>query len=535
MIPSPRTRPGWLPLRLVILGAAMACAVLAWHRVPAMEWTRFLAGLEPVSADGTTLISAMRGRAGASLLIMITSMLLAVTTGLAVSLCVLRIGLGLPSLIALVGRFLSAMPVVAIAWTAIGVVVGHQGWPIESLLPHHPAQDRDTWALATGRELWWWLAPSWILALPLMGELVFRAIEGFRALDHSHFLPALQSRGLHRSAIRYRHLLPNVWPHLLDCIESLGLLALGYLVLVKEALGIPGWGSFLAIAMQNGDARGVAASIYAACWLGGAWCLLIAILRRFTVGRSGGTEPVETPHHHQSHDMLTTTVMSLLLLVLACCPFTASGTKSDWPSMLASFASPLVHDLGTAAGGCGLALAITLVLGTACGLTKRSNWLSGLMTTFAWSPTLVWFLALAGFAAHASWLVLGLVAAPGGVVLVARRWREIHASGFMEASLSVGAGRLHAWRLHVMPEMFRLILAWVLETFGTMLVWLSLIDSLRSARPERATSLGQAISAAKENVLSDPQPLLIPALIVAICALFFRQLSLIVRPGPPPH
>lgn len=105
----------------------------------------------------------------------------------------------------------------------------------------------------------------------------------------------------------------------------------------------------------------------------------------------------------------------------------------------------------------------------------------------------------------------------------------------MEASRVMGTGRLRAWRMHIMPEMFRLVLAWALETMAVMLIWLTLIDSLRPAGMERPASLGQVIAAAKEGVLSDLSPLLLPALIVAICALFFRQLSRIVRPAPPPH
>lgn len=533
MMPPSHTRPAWLPLRLIALGAIAACAVLAWHHVPASEWLRFLAGKDVVSADGTTLLHAMRDRAGTTLLILISALLLAFTSGLALSFVATRIGFGLPSLFSLMGRLLAALPVVAIAWSAIGFIVGRQGWPIESLLPHHPAQDRDTWALTTGRQLWWWLVPSWILALPLMGDFMARTIEHLRELSHSPLLPALKARGLKRSAIHYRHTLPVAWPELLDHIEALGLLALGYLVFVKDALGIPGWGTFLAGAIESGDARGIAAAIYAAGWLAGAWCLLISVLWRMPVRHSWKARQIRS-HHHPSTDLSATTVLSLLLLVLTCCSFVGS-TTSDWSSMLATCVSPLVHDLSAAAAGCALALAITITLGTACGSMRHLRFLLGVAETIAWSPTLVWALGLASLAKDASWLVLGLVVAPGGVTLVARRCRELLASGFMQASLSMGTGRLRAWRMHILPEMFRLVLAWTLETMAMLLIWLMLIDSLRPPGREGITSLGQAIGAAKEGVLSDLSPLLVPALIVAICALFFRQLSLIVRPGPPPH
>lgn len=537
MIPKPNTQPSLLPLRLILLGAAAGCGVLASQRVPSAEWSRFLAGLTVVGADGTTLATAMASRIGVTMMLVLTSVVLAAVSGFAVSFTALRIGLGLPWLAGFFGRLLAAMPVVALGWAAVGWIVGENGWPIESLLPYHPAKGRDTWELALGRRLWWWLVPCWALMLPLTGEFISQTLERFRRLRKSDLHQGLHARGLKRSVIHYHHTFPAVWPELLGIIKALGLLALGYAVLVEEALGIPGWGSFFSAAIKSGDVRGIAGSVYAAGWMSAAWCLCVSLLRFLTAREAGTSSEPARPADFSSTNTAATAV-SLALLVLSCCAFGEMPEFSAFAAMLGDYVSPFVHDLRMAAAGCAVALTLALMHS---GLTAFFGWRLprlGITETIAWSPLLVWTLAAVALMRENDfvWIIPGIAAAFGGAVQITNRWRELQSSRAIEGSRAIGTGKIRAWRMHVMPELFRLVLSWILDTAATLMVWIALIDSLKSAAATRTPeSLGLAIAAAKENVLSDLPPLIVPSLIVAICALFFNQLSRIVRPGPPPH
>ena len=363
MIPKPHTQPAWLPLRLILLGAVAGCAVLAWQRVPSAEWSRLLAGLTVVGADGTTLATAMAGRAGTTMLLVLAAVLIAVATGFATAFTVLRLGCGLPWLAGFMGRLLAALPVVAIGWTAVGWIVGENGWPVESLLPHHPAPGRDTWELALGRRLWWWLVPCLALALPLTGGFISQTLDRIGMMKKSDLPKGLRARGLRRSVIHYHHTCPAVWPDLLDVIQALGLLALGYVVFVEEALGIPGWGSFFTAAIKAGDARGIAGSLYVAGWMSAAWCLCISALRHLTT-HPAGLRPAqgESPKTSRTRPAAAATA-SVVLVVLSCCAFGEMPALADAAAVLGEYLSPLVHDLRVVAAACAVALTLALIRG----------------------------------------------------------------------------------------------------------------------------------------------------------------------------
>lgn len=532
MIPNPLTKPAWLPVNLILLGAAAGCAALACGKVPAAEWPRFLAGLAVVGADGTTLLEAMSSRAGASMMLVLTSMLIAVTAGLAIALTAARAGFGLPWLAGFCGRLASALPVVAIAWTAVYWIVGRHGWPVESLLPHHPAPGRDTWEFALGRRLWWWLMPVWVLVPPLMGEFVSQTLDLLADTRRSDLTDGLRARGLKRSTIFYHHQLPAVWPGLLGVMKALGLLSLGHVIFVENALGIPGWGSFFAMAIKSGDARAIAGSVYAAGWMSAAWCTGIGLLRHITTPPSArSASKVGTPEPERADSAKPAATAALcILLVLSFCAFGEGSVPAGLGALLGGHVSAFVHDLRFVAAACGAALLLAVPASRLpCAFITRS---------LSWSPLLVWMLAFPALLGNTvpGWLVAGIVMASGGAVEIRQRSRELNASRAVEGSRAVGTSAFVAWRMHVLPVLFRTVLAWLLQTCGTLMVWAALIDSLKTPQPGTSpASLGLAMAAAKKNVLGDLTPLLVPAALVAISALFFRQAGRIVRPVPPPH
>lgn len=536
MLPEPHTRPPWLPLRLIITSALLACGILAWGHVPSQEWGRFLAGLTIVSADGTTLATAMAGRLGTTLGIITASMLVAVTTGLAAGFLALRVGFGLPWLAGLAGRLIAALPVVPVAWAAVGIIVGRHGWPIDSLLPRPHPPDGETWQLALGRHLWWWVVPCGVLVLPLAGETLSRAIDLFSRGPRGDLALGLRARGIQRSAIHYHHTIPAVLPELLDFVQALGLLAAGYVVFVEKTLGVPGWGSFFAAAASAGDVRGIAGSIYMAGLMAALWCLCIDVVRHLASRSRGPREgkPADTPRPPPA----TPVAAGLALLVLVCCSFTSPPAMPAGAAHLDVLIAPLVGDMWKVAAACAAAALIALVRG---GLPAMFGALRpphvGLLETLAWSPLLVWLIGVSAIVQRheITWIIAGVAASFGGAVQVRRRWRELQAARAVEGSRAVGTSALGAWRMHVMPELLRTVFAWILKAAATLVVWLALIDSQEVPAPGAPpASLGLAIASAKENVLTDLPPMIAPALVIAICALFFRQLSRIVRPAPSP-
>lgn len=510
--------------------------MLAWRGISSDEWLRFLAGLTVISEDGTTLAAAMIRRAGPTIILVLGATSFAVVCGLAVGFAALRCGCGLPRLIGFGGRVVAVLPVAALAWGAVGWIIGRHGWPIESLLPHHPPPGRDAWELALGRRLWLWLLPCLILSLPLFGEFVSELIDRYqnqRARRHN-LLAGLRARGLKSSVIHYRHLMPAVWPGLLDFSLALGLLAFGYAVFVEEALGIPGWGAFFASAIRAGDVRAIAGGVYASGWLAAIWCLAVGLVRR-TMNRR-----VRRAHRRDSaiktapsRPAVVGAVLALTVIVL--CGFGPHAALSHFREAAAPWAPALAHDLQfiAMAGGCALCLAV--IRG---GIAGASSWAAripplGLLETLSWSPLLVWVLgccALPGDAS-ANWIFLGLAAAFGGGVALRNEWRELRGRRAVEVAKSLGVGPLRAWRSHVLPELSRVASSWLLRVMASLMIWMALIDSLQTATPAKpAASLGLAVATAKENVLADLPSLLIPAALTAICALCLWQLSRIIQP-----
>lgn len=521
----------------MLAGAGLACVMLAWHGVAAEEWPRFLAGLTVVSADGTTLAGAMARRVGPTILLAFTSTALAVVCGLGIAFLAVRIGRGMPWVAGFCGRLVAVFPVVAIAWGAVGWIIGRHGWPIESLLPHHPAPDHDSWHLDVARRLWFWLLPCWILALPLCGEFVSELIDQHARAQRGNLVTGLRARGLKPSTIHYHHVLPALWPGLFDFILALGFLALGYAIFVEEALGIQGWGAFFATAIQTGDVRAVAGCVYAAGWMSACWCLLIGLARSFAIHPAGGWGRVRSALKHTPARPAVVGA-SLMLTVIAVSGFGGAPTIQDRGSGASRWIEPLTHDLRALLMIVLAALLMALARGGIACLSRSAARIPrlGLLETLSWSPLLAWALGFSIMESRepARWMILALAAAFGGAVVVRNRWRELEASLAVEASRAAGTGAFRAWHSHVWPELWRYLLAWLLRAAGTLLVWWVLIDSLRATGVDGpAGSLGLGIARAKEDVPADLEPLILPAAITAICALCFRQASRIVAPRPP--
>ncbi len=537
MLPPPHSRPAWLPLRLLIVSAALAVALLAWQGRPPAEWGRLLTGLLVVSADGNTLATVMGERMGFTFALVEMSMLLAVALAFAVAFVVMRMGCGLPLAAGLLGRFLAALPLSAVAWALVGFTMGKHGWPIESLLPHHPAPGRDTAELALGRTLWSWALPVWILALPLFGELLSETLDRFGVVRHSPLVAGLRARGLKSAVIHYRHVLPQVWPRLIDAIESLGLLALALSVFVEEALGITGWGAFFAVAARAGDVNALAGCIYAAGFIGAVWCLLIDVARRLTIAPEQESIAVALPKRRSRSSVAIAWLSTVIVAAFIASGFGGIDFVAPVVAQARANAPFLVEDLKWVAYASAVAVVLAMLRGVPASVWRLALPVPRLflLETLCWHPVLIVMLALAAplAGAPAGWFLLGALLWCGVAVEVRSHGREIYASRMVEASVVAGASRMSAWRAHVLPVLVRVIVSGALRVAATVLVWHVLVESLLRDGSSAPRSLGHAIAAAKDSTLTEQHSLLIPAVITAICALCLRQLSRIIQPAPP--
>jgi hypothetical protein len=230
--------PRWLPLRLLLGGMIAAGVVLLLphqHQEQApLSWARCTS----------------------SLIVLALALLLALCIALVIGLRARQFGPRVAQFIALLGRALACVPVVALVWGFISGWIGRLGLPVESLIPAQISAIHDSLPVLLARMLWEFLAPALILALPLCGDMIHGVIvdsDSTADLD----LP-LRARGVPKSSRLWRHHLSLLLPLLRLRMQSLCLIAPVYLIIIEDALHFTGWGESLAQNLRAGAAGGIA-------------------------------------------------------------------------------------------------------------------------------------------------------------------------------------------------------------------------------------------------------------------------------------
>ncbi|MHB1080558.1 MAG: hypothetical protein ACYC67_14235 [Prosthecobacter sp.] len=195
-------------------------------------------------------------RCGSSLLALALALLLALCIGVFVGLRARQMGPRMERFIALLGRALACVPVVALVWGFIGGWIGRLGWPVESLMPAQFPDGQDSRQVLLAHVLWEFLAPALILALPLCGEMIHAVImSGSSVLDLDF---SLRARGVPKASRLWLHHLSQLRPLLRVRLQSLCLIAPVYLIIIEDALHFMGWGGWMAHSLRTGDAPGIA-------------------------------------------------------------------------------------------------------------------------------------------------------------------------------------------------------------------------------------------------------------------------------------
>jgi hypothetical protein len=228
VLPNP---PRWLPVR-VVLGGMLASCVIAVS-----------GGAGFFSGWSGLFDPALLARGGRSAIVFAIAMLTAVSAGYTLSWFAEACGRVVTLIAGLLGRAVALFPVAALAWSLVGWWIGALGKPVETLMPFQLDAEMKDWRLMFGAELWEYLAPALVLAVPLFGEVLGGVGKPLRA--------RLQSLCLHGVA---------------------------WLIIIEDVLHFMGWGGWMAQAIRAAEAANVAAGVAMMAWLSAVFCTLLNAL-----------------------------------------------------------------------------------------------------------------------------------------------------------------------------------------------------------------------------------------------------------------
>lgn len=256
--------PRWLPLRLLLGGIIFAGVLLL---IPRHDWMLH------------TSLSGFLVRCGSSLIVLAVGLLLALCIGVIVGLRARQMAQRMERFIALLGRALACVPVVVLVWGGLGGWIGRLGWPVETLMPAQFPDAHDSWHTLLAQALWKFLAPAFILALPLAGEMIHAVIVDGRSVLDLDF--PLRARGVPRASRLWLHHLRLLLPLLRVRLQSLCLIASVYLIIIEDALHFLGWGEWMAQSLRAGVAPRLAIGFAS----GGAMLALLCLCLQVLPGR----------------------------------------------------------------------------------------------------------------------------------------------------------------------------------------------------------------------------------------------------------
>ena len=511
MLPAPQSRPDWLPLRLVIFAV-----VISWCMVLAGDGTAHDAWIMLANSASNAPEPGGLQRAGSTFAMLSAAMLVATCMGLSMAILLNGFGRGALAVAMVVGRFVALIPIAALGWAFVGGWVGKLGMPIETLLPSLLMPRGESTELAAGRWIWGWMVPVLLVAVPISGEVLTRAAAWLHDADASREELGLRARGISVTRIFFHHRLAQ-WSCVLGPqVQALGLMALGYFVVVEQIMSLRGWGGWVAESVLTGDRIQLASAIHMGGWIAGLWCAVAAVFGGWK--RAKVVQRNTFQHREPWFQGLAAITLSVVVLALL---WVARDEPLHWWRLI----SPDVL-LAVEASLLGTLVAVGLAL-----LPRRFP-LAGLLESFGWAPWLVWAAVAASLTSIPDLgciLVLGVASGTiGGWHL--RQVQRINQLPY-EAAIVAGIQPRAAWAQHVWPIQFQAAVAWFAESLGWLLLSVILVRYLgASLTQETVPGLGQSIASSATVVLSTPGAALTPGLVSALCALSFQLMGRIIQP-----
>jgi ABC-type dipeptide/oligopeptide/nickel transport system permease component len=522
----------YLPLRAWLLAAVSAVVLLLLQDGAIGEVFPLLLGFMPLGTDGPSYLHTMLGRTAATFACVSVAAIFG--WGIALSLTLLGgfTGKGGLKLLVWSGRLLGNIP--PMAWTLALLVVLVQRWsiPVETLFPYAPPAEMDSVLLRAGRQVWTWMLPICVLAVPACGMMLSALAHRLEMLVTSEQMRHLQARGLGRVAIMHQHFLPYLLLDLVRHGRAMLPLLLGFSVPVENVLGFDGLGGFAGqMLLIHEFPKALPAAIYLGGWMLLAWFGLLGALEK----RSSAVRVMPVYPEGESRALVCAVGGAILLLGLLLVPnwmahaAVRQAYLATWGEILFVF---------QAVGVSCVVVLISMPLWQGWDRVKP-RWSLSLASPAISESILLPVLLLSA----ATWLDVslaamgvGMVLSLGGMALLRAQARELSTRRMVEASHMIGENNPGVLKHHLLRYLLPSLGNWALRMMAALLLWMSIIHwFLPDAADGTNLSWGAQMRLASEEVFDDATGVMVPALLVALWCLTLQLLSRAFRADLPPQ
>lgn len=521
-----RPPPSKLPPRVLAACLLIALAML-WRGGGTVEESWLLAfTLLPLEPGGAGALRVLLGRMVASFFLISFALVVGLSFGLALAMLVSRLGGRAARFAGWLGRMLTSVPPMGWALGAMVWLIQVCRLPVEGRFPYAPPPGSDTAALRLGRDLWSWIVPMQVLAIPVLGTALFSLTHKLSALLREPVVDRLRARGLPQSHILYRHLVPLLRVHLARLARPATALLLAFDIPVEELLGFEGWGRFAAEKLLSPAASGRA--LAAVFWSGGL--LLAGILGWLSLldrqGLPQEAEQESDPAQHRSLRAARCGAGLMLVLMLPVSWFLPKAIQSGIEGAHAVWIQEILRSLGVSLAAIALVLASSFLMSLLRSRIFGHGWAAALAVSPLLAALLFWEKECGRH-----WWAIVLVAAIPGLATFREVFRDADGSDFIEASRCLGQNRAGVWWHHVLPGVLPALPGLALRHAGGVMMLLCVLNFYS---PGAAATWGGQMRLHADRVLDDPIPALAPALLLTLWGLSFRLLSRASGNGAPP-
>jgi len=521
--------PSFFAIRALAVCSSLAVLVLWMGGGSAFDAIRLLLGVLPVGANDEGLFRLLLTRCVATFALVTGALFLGMAFALAITVLVSRLGGTTRRLIGWIGSALSGIPPMAWAIGTILLLVRYLHLPVETLFPYAPPETLDHWGMKSGRTFWAWIVPAAALGAPVFGTALFVLTHRLSALLKGPLIGPLRSRGVGRSSVVFRHLVPELRSEIRRMVRPLAAMTLTFAIPVEEAFRFDGWGNFTANALRHHHPYQIATAVYLSGFMLAAWYVFASWRER----KGSRPQSVFTPPDEESRSTFLAGCGGVLMLALVSWPFW-SNAKEVWHVSHAPALREVLRSFGVAF----TAAALIVLSGPL--MMPRNKWLQhsrgGTAITLAAAPLLLCWLALVSAMQNPWAPIPGLimVAALPSAATFRQNFRALYLGDFATASIMLGRSPQQIWWQHLFPNILPSVLNRMFRSVATLLLWCSLLgyfglDTWFGTN----SSWGEQMQQNSEIILDTPLPVLAPAVWLALWSLSFRLLSRAFSPETP--
>ncbi|RBP43923.1 hypothetical protein DES53_105322 [Roseimicrobium gellanilyticum] len=527
----PGLHPPSLPLRAWLLTAVAALFLLLLQNGSFGDVFPLLLGFMPLESGGPGYLHILLGRATATFCCISVAVLFGWSTALALTLLTAFTGKGGLKVMVWAGRFLGSVPPMAWALGILVVLIQRWGIPVETLFPYVPPEGMDSAMLRVGREVWAWMLPVVVLALPACAMMLSALAHRLEMLMAGEEYCHLRARGLGMGTILHRHFLPSLILDMARQGRATLPLLVGFSVPVEHIFGFDGLGGFSGqMLLTHEYTKALPAALYLGGWMLLLWFSLLGMVER----RSPAARVLPAYPEGEGRALICAIGGAVLLLALLVLPYWMQGEAIGnaqrvwWREIL--FVAQVM----------GVAVVVVLVsMPLWQGWDRiRPKWNFGLVSPGVNEAVLLpalLFGALAWLDVPMAAIGAGMALSLGGMALLREQARELSTRRMVEASRMLGENIPGILKHHLLRFLLPSLGNWAFRMMSALLLWMSIIHWFVAGAGE-GTNLwwGAQMRLASEEVFDDPRGVMVPALMVALWCLSLQLLSRAFRADLPP-